>query len=316
MPSVALPDLLPPALMDELTAAAWRFRRDAAWTLPRIFTGHPVAHRPEDDVRVKNFSTITRVVQLSDGQLMFLVYRYPLSWIHSLTDNLQRWGSGRPSAKPFRRSVWHRRFSKKSQLLVYPINVPGVVAMQYCPNFNLYDVLHHNVGNLPARQIQRALGTTSSLINVVHAQGITWGELIVQNIILRRFPPVEIPTSGPLHREFSGRAPDPTLLPILCDTEVEYQRGVPLSLLRMYDWRDFIFSACGANTVIAGGPEALVPHLLQNLNDDQVRELLIKECRKPRSLGQTLFWQGFSGALSLPSVEMFDRIRSAIVNAA
>ena len=281
------------SLLQEIQMAALRFKQKAYWTWPCIISGHKVAHDLSDESRVLNFSTITKVVTISNSDKIFLIYRYPLSWIHSLTDNLQRWGSGRPSTKPFRRSTWQRTFEPKSRIEVYPIDVPGVVAMPYVPNYNLYDVLHHGIGNLTQEQIMKALFALCDQINVMHKSDKGWGELITQNIILKKT----------------------SLEPVICDTEVTYWSSVPFYKKCIHDWRDFIFSVCGSNRKITLSRIEIACTLFDRIDNQNVAQLLRQYCLKPITLGQKIFWQGFSETLSLPSVEVFDQIRQAIVTA-
>lgn len=279
-------------LLQEIQRAARQFKKEARWTKPRIVSGHKVAHDESDESLVLNFSTITKVVTLSNGDKVFMIYRYNLSWIHSVMDNMQRWGSGRPSTKPFRRSTWQSTFEPKSRIEVFPINVPGVVAMPYVPNYNLHDVVYHGVGKLTEDQITEALFALCDQINEMHESGKSWGELIVHNIILKK----------------------PSLEPVICDTEVVYWSSVPFDEQCMHDWRDFIFSVCGSNQTIKLSPTEIASMLVQHIDSQGVKQLLQEHCRKPRTLGQKIFWQGFSGALSIPSVEVFDKIRQAIVS--
>lgn len=279
-------------LLQEIKEAACQFKKKARRTKPRIASGHKVAHDESDESLVLNFSTITQVVTLSNGDKVFLIFRYPLSWIHSITDNMQRWGSGRPATKPFRRSTWQGTFEPKSRIEVYPINVSGVVAMPYVPNYNLHDVLHHGIGNLTEDQIMEALFALCDQINEMHTSGKSWGELIVHNAILKK----------------------PSLEPIICDTEVAYWSSVPFNEQCMHDWRDFIFSVCGSNQTIKLSPAEIASRLVQRINSREVKQLLQEYCAKPRTRRQKFFWQGFSGALSIPSVKVFDEIRRGIAS--
>ncbi len=281
-------------IIEEARAAAKLHRRKARWTSPRIMSGHPVAHADEDESQVKNFSTITKVVTMANGEKVFLIYRYMFSWIHSIFDNVQRWGSGRPSTKPFRRSTWQRSFAQKSRIDVIPVSVRGVVAMPYLPNYNLHDVLHNNIGQLPEQAIMDALQDLCRQISRMHDARRSWGELIVHNIILRK----------------------PALTPVICDTEVEYWNSVPFEVQCMHDWRDFIFSVCGSNRTLPLGQDKLAAVLVSFIGSQHVKKLLQSYCAKPRTLGQKIFWQGFAGSLSLPSAAVYDLIRQGVMGAA
>src|SRR3989344_3771353 len=115
----------------EILDHARKFMSEAQGTAPCIASGNLVAHEFPDRSKVKNFSTITRLVTLADGMKIFLIYRYPWSWIHSVTDNLfARWPGGIPATKPFRLSTWKGIFKAKSRIHVIDLApfVP-VVAM-------------------------------------------------------------------------------------------------------------------------------------------------------------------------------------------
>ncbi len=276
-------------VLPELRHETLKFIEQTRWTMPCIFSGHPVAHR-DPSAKIKNFSTITKIVAASDERQYFLVYRYPLSWIHSITDNVQRWSSGRPSSKPFTVETWQKRFEKKSHIGLLDLKIQGLVVMEYIPNLNLWDVLHNNAGALSHNQILDSLKWVAEDVNRMHANDKTWGELIVNNVILR----------------------DKTLRPVICDTEVDYWQRTGEDSRKAHDWRDLIFSACGSYTTTIERKKALAGDLFKRIEDRSTQRKLVEMCRKRRHLGQVICWQGMGGALSC-SWSDYTLIRKAIV---
>jgi len=128
--------------VDHLRVSAEIFKERTVFVLPSIWRGRPVAHANPKLSQIRNFSTITKLVTTPSGIQVFLIRRYPLSWIHSLTDNLQRWMNGRGGFKPIRTSVWQKRFEQKSLIPVIKLGIKGVVALPYVPNYNMHDLLY------------------------------------------------------------------------------------------------------------------------------------------------------------------------------
>jgi hypothetical protein len=282
---------LKPEQIQEIRREALRFRKEVCWIGPRILTGHPVAHAHPDKSRVVNFSTATRLVTVSSGFRAFLLYRYPFSWIHSILDNLQRALTGKQAIKPFRRRRWQKIVEENSLIPIIHIDVPGIIALPYIPNWNLRDILHHRIVNLSSDEVQNILNKVCQKLNSYHQTGRVWGETDVQNIIV---------------------TDDGTGEPILCDSEVRYYPWVPLEQRKASDWFDFIFSACGSieHTDISCGE--LAQKLLTKIADDRTKKLLIEQCKSRKTiLRPRSFWRATSGRLGC-SAERYQAICRAI----
>lgn len=285
---------LKPEQIEEIRREALRFKKVAGWIAPRILTGHPVAHAHADKSRAVNFSTATRLVTVSEGFRAFLLYRYPLSWIHSTLDNLQRALTGKQATKPFRRSKWQKIVAENSLIPIIPIDVSGIVAFPYIPNWNLRDILHHRIVDLSSGEVYDILNRVCQKLNHYHEQGKAWGETDVQNIIV---------------------TDDGTNESILCDSEVRYYPWVPLERRKASDWFDFIFSACGSieHPDISCGQLAF--NLLAKITDSRTKELLMGQCKSGKALlGTRSFWRATSSRLGC-SRERYEAIRKAIMGA-
>jgi hypothetical protein len=285
---------LNPEQLREIRREALRFKKEARCLSPRILTGHPVAHAHPDKSRAVNFSTATRLVTVSGGFRAFLLYRYPLSWIHSTFDNLQRALTGKQAFKPFRRSRWQKLVSENSFIPIIPIDVPGIIAFPYIPNWNLRDILHHRIIDLSSGEVQDILNRVCQKLNQYHEKGKAWGETDVQNIIVPDDRPGE---------------------PILCDSEVRYYPWVPLEKRKASDWFDFVFSACGS----IQHPDISCGELAQKLSakiaDPRTKELLIDQCKSGKALlGPLSFWRATSNRLGC-TTERYEAIRRAIAGA-
>jgi hypothetical protein len=282
---------LRPGQMEEVRREALRLKEETRWTRPRIMTGHPVAHARTDKSRAVNFSTVTRLITISENFRVFLLYRYPFSWLHSITDNIHKLQIGKRAAKPFRRRRWQQIVREKSFIPVIPVDVPGVIALPYIPNWNLFDILHHGVVELTADEIRGLLDRVCRKLNEYHGQGKAWGETGVRNIIVKD---------------------DGSLEPILCDGEVQYYPWVSLEWRKMSDWFDFIFSACGSLWPPKTDPGELALHLLDRIEDDQVRALLIRQCERGKTVRLRVILQILSGRWDRWGFEAGEATREAI----
>lgn len=276
--------------------ARW-FAAANRWIKPRFATGHLIAHHDAGS-QAKNWSTITRIIDLSDGRKVYLVYRYALSWMHALLDNSIRILCGRHSWKCVTRRGWQKRFERKSRIRLYELHVPGVVAMEYVHNRNLWDVLVNNFGNLSYVEVERALADIVRQVNEMHAERVAWADLIVNNLIIRS------DTGGG----------------VICDTEVGYLPWVSTKRQQVLDWRDFIFSVCGAWSQHPEWKDRMcdmAQAMVMAIRNSEVRNELIRDCRKHRLFGDFTFWQyawfaAFGGQLSQPSRDVYRAIRQAI----
>jgi hypothetical protein len=285
---------LKPEQIQEIRREALRFKKEARWIGPRILTGHPVAHVHADKSRAVNFSTATRLVTVNGGVRVFLLYRYPFSWIHSIFDNLQRALTGKQALKPFRRSRWQKLVSENSFIPIIPIDVPGIIAFPYIPNWNLRDILHHRIVDLSSGEVQDILNRVCQKLNQYHEKGKAWGETDVQNIIVPDDRPGE---------------------PILCDSEVRYYPWVPLEKRKASDWFDFIFSVCGSIEHPHISCDQLASKLLSKIAGPRTKELLIDQCKSGKALlGPLSFWRATSSRLGC-SRERYEAIRKAISGA-
>ena len=263
--------------ISEITTAAKNFKWGARWTMPCIFTGHMVACEHPNESHIRNFSTITRLYLTSQNQQVFLIYRYPLSWIHSLSDNLQRWTTDKHSYKPLSQRVWQEIFESKSLIPLIPVKVTGVVALPYIPNLNFRDVLLYNAGNLTVLQILKVAGELADLVNSLHDRGCAWGELVAHNIIVAQ----------------------DTYKPTLCDTEVRYYSGVPLERQEANDWTDFILSLGGSMSGNIAWSDhditRVVQSVLSKIKNPRVRGLVVERCKKRITIGELVFWPAVAG---------------------
>lgn len=281
---------IPNRQLEHLRATAIMFAEETRFVLPSIWKGRPVAHARPQLSRIRNFSTITKVVRLQGGFKVFLIRRYPLSWIHSLTDNLQRWMNGRGGFKPIRTSVWQKRFEEKSLIPIIPLGIKGVVALPYLENYNLHDVLFNRVLPLSFLETQVVLLSVASRLNYLHETGVSWGEPIVHNMII-----------------------DPVSLePTICDTEVKYLPHLSQRQGYVRDWWDFIMSASCAYRGTDEERAWLADTLTRSIADRNVREDLRKLCRQDRTWKQKLFWSGMLGLISFVNLKTYNAVRQAI----
>jgi tRNA A-37 threonylcarbamoyl transferase component Bud32 len=255
--------------------------------LPCIIRGNKVASRNPDS-RIRNYSTITGCFPLSTGKWVYLVYAYPLSIIHRLLDGLVKWATEKYCIKVLTPKKWSEAFTKNSFIPIIPVDISSVVAMPYIENENLFDILSGRVGNYTFPEKESIIKEAVRIINEMHAKDTVWGELIVQNII----------------RSQEGEI-------IICDTETVYYRG-SLIEQKASDYLDFICSVCGSMSKLH--PEKidyLIQIILEQIQDDSVRQDLKERCRKKRTWLHRLFFIYTTVRLACPP-KLYDRIKTNV----
>ncbi len=273
--------------IEEIEKIAKRFKRRNWFRLPALIRGNKVASRnPESKVR--NFSTITGLFQLSSGKWIFLVYSYPLSIVHRLLDGLSKWATEKYCIEIINPKKWKDAFVRNSFIPVIPINVPAVVAMPYIENENLFDIFTNKVGSYSFLEKLEMIRKAVDIINKMHAKNIVWGELIIPNMIRT------------LDRDI-----------ILCDTETVYYRGGLLAK-KASDWLDFIFSAVGAmNKIYLEEVEYLVRSIFNQIEDRLVKIVIRGKCHREKSFLHRLF-SFYDEARLGCSPDLYDEIKKFI----
>lgn len=273
--------------LEEIKKRAIWFKVKNFWRFSITYIGHKVASR-NPDLKVRNFSTITTCFQLSTGKWIFLVYNYPLSVIHRIQDAFAKWATEKYCIKVMNRKEWKEIFIRKSFISIIPLDVRNVVAMPYIENQNLFHILIGRIGNYSFAEKEGMVKEVVRIINDMHRRGIVWGELITQNMV----------------RSQEGRI-------ILCDTETVYYRG-SLIEQKVLDWQDFICSAVGSLSWLH--PEKvsyLVRFIVNQIQDEEVRQCLKKKCRKKRTLLHRIFFFSIIARLAC-TPKLYKRIRAEI----
>lgn len=273
--------------LKEIREKAISFKRKNLLRLPCIITGNEVASRNPDS-KIRNWSTITECFSLSTGRWVYLIYAYPFSIVHRLFDGFAKWATGKYCIKIVSPKRWKEAFIRNSFIPIIPVDVSNVVAMPYIENENLFDVLAGRVGNYDFSEKKAMIMQAVEIIKKMHAEGIVWGELIVQNMI----------------RSENGKI-------ILCDTETVYYQG-SLIEQKASDLLDFICSACGS---IANFYPEEVDHLIQTIlnqiRDNSVKQSLKERCGKKKTWLHCLFFAHTRVRLACLS-ELYDRIKEKI----
>lgn len=262
-------------------------KRRNFFKLPCIIRGNKVASRNPDS-KIRNYSTITGCFSLSTGKWVYLIYAYPLSIVHRFLDIFTKWATEKYCIKALTPKKWYEAFIRNSFIPVIPTNIPSIVAMPYIENENLFDILAGQVGNYTFSEKESMLKKAVKIINEMHAKDTVWGELIVQNMI--RSQKKEI---------------------IICDTETFYYRG-SLIERKASDYLDFICSVCGSISKLH--PEKinhLILGILEQIQDNSVRQGLKEMCRKKRTWLHRLFFIYTTVRLSCPP-KLYDRIKTNI----
>jgi tRNA A-37 threonylcarbamoyl transferase component Bud32 len=268
-----------------------------AWVAPALVKGNKTA--TNYDSKVTNYSTVTNIVE-SEGQKYFVVQNYKFSGVHRALDKFMKKVTGCRMSKADS-ADWKQEFEKKSRIPTIKNEDPDTVIMPFVPNVNLYD-LFVNRGEIKdfgecdfAVEMKKedmlgVLRKITKKVKEMHGSDITWGELILPNMIIDKDQEVHI-----------------------CDPETSYNKDVPLLEQKARDLLDFITSAAAAmkkkNTTEYG--EAVSEILKEYSDPEVVRSLRELASKKPSFLSKIFF--GYTKArLGLSGTDELAAIRQAI----
>lgn len=280
--------VLPPEVQQEITEQATKHVKKRRFSLPSLMSGDKTA--TEYGNKAANFSTRTSIITLADGRRVFAIYDYPTSFVHRFLDGMMTRGAGDRMAKATKRE-WKQRFESKSNVPVIACENPHMVLVPYIENVNAHDAFAYN------KQLQN-LGEFSWVQNLtledklnlgervvdelqnIHSQRKTWGETILNNMIITK----------------NGKI-------IIVDPETAYDEGTSVVEQRARDLRDTIYSIAGALHKSEGVSDytQLVQRLLNHYPNPEVINSLKEVVSKPLSPIQkacTLFHEVFRLGLS------------------
>lgn len=254
-----------------------KLRKSAKFIKP-LLGGTPIA--AQYDIHVNNFSTHTAVLKLADGRRLFAVFAHKGSVVHRALDGIMKHVAGLRMGK-VSRDKWKDAFLEHARIPQVTSDDPNTVLMPYIENVNAYDVIANNkeisnfgaidwANNITPEGKNDALRATAREVKAIHAQGIAWGECILQNLILTK----------------DKRA-------VMCDPEVRYDEGVPLTEAQARDLRDLLLSSCAALRKSEGVTDftETVKIMLDEYENDEVIDALKKISHGKFSIGLMLtFW--------------------------
>lgn len=284
----------------ELEKEIKNFKKDTKFKSPAILTGNRTA--TEYDSRVTNFSTRTKIVTLASGRKLFLINNYNTSWIHRGLDKLMKHLTGFKMSKA-KSSEWKDRFISKSQIPVIPTEEENLIVLDYIPNINLYDLYAnqdqiHDWGecdfakNLDNDDLLDIIDKIMDKIKGLHAKDIPWGELILNNIIIDKDQNIHI-----------------------CDPEVSYDNGMPLSEQKARDLLDLMISSSAVmNKKHNTEHETLISRMIAQYEDEEVLSELKKLVQKKPNVINRLFFTHTKVRLGLSDYKQYIDIRETIKN--
>lgn len=257
-----------------LEQASKRLRRQSP-ILPSLVRGIPID--VEYEGKTNNYSTQTKIISLPDGRKVFAVYSYAASSIHRLLDGVMKHLVGLRMGK-VSRANWKEQFQKKSEIPIIESADTHTVLMPFLPNVNAYDLFVHNreirdfeevawANEVDAEKKLRLVDVIIDELRRVHAKGKVWGEFTLPNIIFTKDEQV-----------------------VVCDPEVEYDKGVSSLEARARDLKDIIHSVCSALAKAEGQQDfpSMVQQILERYNDQEVIEELKIVAAKKRTWIQKL----------------------------
>lgn len=269
------------------------------FALPAVAAGNATA--TEYDSKVRNFSTITNIVTLSGGEKLFVVYNYSASRVHRALDGFMKKATGcRMKKADFKE--WKEQFEQKSRIPTIECEDKNMVVLPFIPNINAYDLFANrgvikDFGECDFANTVDTNGLLDILEKVVmeiqdsHANNITWGELILPNIIVDKDQNVHI-----------------------CDPETAYDDEVPLLEQKARDLLDLIISSAAALEKDNVEYSVVVDRILNKYDDKEVLKELQALAQKKPSMLEKIFFGYTKARLGLKNSKQWKSIKEAIVN--
>lgn len=283
----------------ELMAKVSQIKKKEKLALPAVARGNRTA--TEYDSKARNFSTITNIITLADGQKLFVVYNYSTSWIHRKLDGFMKRRTGCRMQKA-KSSEWKSKFEEKSRIPTIECEDENTVVMPFVPNVNAHDLFAKrdeikNFGECEFANnigVEELLGIVDKIVDEIkdtHAQDVTWGELILPNIIIDKDQKVHV-----------------------CDPETSYDKDVPIEEQKARDLLDFIISTAAA--LEKSGVEYAVSasRVLDKYGDKEIIAELKKLVSKKPRLVEKIFFGYTKARLGLKDKKQWQYIKETIAN--
>ena len=272
--------VLSPAEQTALNAHTQNFSAEVKDSPVAITKGYKVAG--VYDTQVQGWTTRSKIVQLPDGERVFVLCSYPASWKRRTSDRLMEFLSGDPMRKP-KPETWKSTVESRSNVPIVTTNSKDVVAMPFIESFNAYDLFAHQkdikdfgpFSWAESMSVDERLNLLPPMVDALrrmHDQEKTWGEAILQNVILTR-----------------------DQKPTFIDPETTYE-NIPLAEQKATDVRNLILSICGALARSEGFTDVqnVVETILDQYADPTLEVELAKICTSPITLRQRLLFNAFT----------------------
>ncbi len=269
--------------------------------LPSLIKGIRTA--TEYDSRVTNFSTKTSIIETKDGRKIFAVDCYPSSQIHRWLDGLAKRLVGHRFVKA-PSSRWKSVFKRRSRIPVIENDDPRVVLMPYLDNVNLRDLLADNeeikdfgqcdwAQDIDIETKRKIIDQIVDQVAELHAEGGSWGETILHNMIITKDKRV-----------------------VICDPETEYDDDVPQVERMASDLRDITFSTSSALSKSEGiqDPQEVVDQILSRYGNQEVIDELKRLVGKKPGLLQKIVMPFYETVrIGVKDMKEYERVRQAIL---
>ncbi|MFA7244961.1 MAG: hypothetical protein WC070_02125 [Candidatus Magasanikbacteria bacterium] len=293
--------ILPPEQRLELEEVVSAFKLEVGFVAPALIRGNKTA--TEYDSKVANFSTRTKIVELADGSKYFVINNYSTSFIHRGLDSFMKRMTGTRMAKCKSRD-WKDIFEERSRIPVLDIVEPNVVVLPFIPNVNAYDLFANReeiadfgeceyAKDIDENGLLDILKKITREVKRMHEADppVTWGELILPNIIVDKEKQVHI-----------------------CDPETQYKKDVPLLEQKARDLFDFIMSSASAMANKNGVDHSkTIENILSEYGDIDVLGELARLAKEKTKLLHKLFFGYTKVRLGLSDKKEFEEIKKQIV---
>lgn len=272
------------------------FKQEVKGAKVAITVGYKV--EADYDAQVQGWTTQSKVVEMPDGNRIFVLYSYPQGKLRRISDRFMEFLSGDKMHKPWSKD-WKRIVEEKSNIPVFADTPDNMVAMPFIKSINAYDLFAHQkdikdfgdfdwAEGISVEERLELLPAVTQELERVHQSGKAWGESTLMNFIFT------------LDKK-----------PILVDSETSYSPEVDLVEAQATDLRNFIVSVCGSlnRSESYTDFENIVRRIFSNYGNEEVKSKLKEMAKAGISKRQRMFFNLFSRfRIGATDLKEFDKV--------
>lgn len=163
-----------------LAAEATRFAKERGGISALQRGGHPVATVRKTGLL--QWTSVSRIVNVS-GKRVFLLYKFPGSWLLRLIFTLRFFRSGIPLYRTMG-TGWKRTIESRTVIPFIPLAHPHIVAMPYIDSVSIEELIGGTAAKIADEELLQLFEQVAKVLATAHAAGIVWGDPTTHNIIV------------------------------------------------------------------------------------------------------------------------------------